>query len=105
MIKANEARAITNEKRKPIPKTPEFQAIMSRIERKINEAVDCGRDNIVLHTYCLPVYNNYSFPKSINTDMIDRDHFWWPYVKEELEKNGYECIAAANTIDAYIVRW
>ena len=102
-ITAKEAAAQSNEIRKPIDATPEFQEIMSRIEREIRRAIDDGLRSIEIISYCLPVYNNYTFPSFIKR-IDDLDHFWWPFVRDELVKNGFK-VGETITRDHYIVSW
>ena len=104
MITATEARKLTNENLEPVSGSVEFKAIMARIERDIRKAIANGRENIEIISYVLPVFNNYKFPKCVNKDKIDKDHFWWPYVKAELEANGFK-ISKTIVRDHYIVAW
>lgn len=104
MITAAEARKLTNEILEPVNGSVEFKAIMARIERDIRTAIANGLEKIEIIGHVLTVYNDYKFPKCVNRDAIDRDHFWWPYVKAELEKNGFE-IRNTMTCDNYIVAW
>jgi len=104
MITAAEARKLTNEILEPVGGSIEFKAIMAKIEREIRTAISNGLEKIEIIGHVLQVYNDYKFPKCVNRDMIDRDHFWWPYVKAELEKNGFE-IRNTMTCDHYIVAW
>ena len=104
MINAEEARKLTDEILEPVSGSVEFKAIMARIERDIRTAISDGLDKIEIIGHVLPVYNDYKFPKCINKDKIDKDHFWWPYVKEELEKNGFK-ILNMFTCGHYIVAW
>jgi hypothetical protein len=104
MITANEARKLSDEILKPINCSPEFKAIMNKIEHKIKKAIMDGLEKIKIISYTLPILNDYKFPKGINTSAIDRDHFWWPYVKTELENNGFK-IFSTITSDHYVVAW
>ena len=104
MITANEARKLTNEVLEPVSGSVEFKAIMAGIERDIRRAIADGLEKIEISTYVLEVYNDYKYPNCVNKNTIDRDHFWWTYVRKELEKNGFKI---SNTIacDHYIVAW
>ena len=104
MLTAKEARERSNKILKPVPETPEFKKIMSRIEGEISMAIDDGLESIKIEAYVLKVYNDYRFPKFINSNKIDKDRFWWPFVKAELERLGYKCL---NTIteDTYKICW
>lgn len=104
MITVAEARKLSDEILEPVSGSVEFKAIMVRIERDIRKAISDGLEKIEIIGHVLPVYNNYNFPKCINRDKIEKDHFWWPYVKTELEKNGFE---SRNTMTCghYIVAW
>ena len=104
MITATEARKLTDEILEPISGSVEFKAIMARIERDIRTAISDGLEKIEIIGHVLPIYNDYAFPKCINKDKIDKDHFWWPYVKVELEKNGFK-ISSTITCDHYIIAW
>lgn len=104
MITANEARKLTDEILEPVSGSVEFKAIMAGIERKIRKAIADGLENIEIIAYTLPVLNNNKFPQCINRNQIDRDHFWWPYVKAELEKNGFK-IFNTITCDHYEIAW
>ena len=104
MITAAEARKRTDEILEPVSGSVEFKAIMAAIERDIRKAVSDGLEKIEIIAYTLQVYNGYKFPKCINRDKIDKDHFWWPYVKTELEKNGFK-ISDMTMRDHYIVAW
>ena len=104
MITAAEARRLTDEILEPASGSVEFKAIMAGVERKIRKAIADGLEKIEILSYTLPVLNNYKFPKNVNTSKIDKDHFWWPYVKTELEKNGFK-ISNTITYDRYIVAW
>lgn len=104
MITATEARKLTDEILEPVSGSVEFKAIMAGIEREIRKAIADGLENIKIIAYTLQVMNNYKFPKSVNKDKIDKDHFWWPYVKAELEQNGFK-ISNTTTYDHYIVAW
>ena len=104
MITATEARKLTDEILEPVSGSVEFKAIMAAIERDIRTAISDGLEKIEIIAYVLPTLNNYKFPKCINRDKINKDHFWWPYVKAELEKNGFE-IRNTMTCDHYIVAW
>lgn len=104
MITATEARKLTDEILEPISGSVEFKAIMAGIERNIRTAISDGLEKIEIISYTLPTMNNYKFPKCVNRDAIDKDHFWWPYVKAELEKNGFK-ISKTMTCDHYIVAW
>ena len=104
MITASEATRMSNEKLKDIDKTPEFLQIMQRIENKIRDAIaDCKR-YIEIISYTLPEYNRCKFPSFVNRNKINRDKFWWQYVRSELEKNGFK-IYNTDTIDHYLVEW
>lgn len=104
MITAAEARKLTDEILEPVSGSIEFKAIMAGIERDIRKATADGLEKIEIIAYTLQATNSYKFPKCINRDKIDRDHFWWPYVKAELEKNGFK-ILKTITRDHYIVAW
>ena len=104
MITATEARKLTDEILEPVSGSVEFKAIMARIERDIREAISDGLEKIEIIGHVLQVYNDYNFPKCINRGKINGDTFWWPYVKAELEKNGFE-IRNTMTCDHYIVAW
>ena len=104
MITANEARKLTNEILEPVSGSIEFKAIMAGIDRNIRRAVSDGLEKIEILAYTLQVLNNYKFPKGVNVSKIDHEHFWWPYVKAELEKNGFK-ISKTITVDHYIVAW
>ena len=104
MITANEARKLTNEILEPVSGSVEFKGIMAGIEREIRKAIADGLEKIEIISYTLQVMNNYNFPKCVNIGKIDKDHFWWPYVKTELEKNGFK-IFNTITSDHYIVAW
>ena len=104
MITANEARKLTNEVLEPVSGSIEFRAIMVKIEREIRTAIADGLEKIEIIGHTLRVYNGYRFPKCVNENKIDKDHFWWPYVKTELEKNGFK-IFNTITYDHYIVAW
>ena len=104
MITAKEARKRTDAILKPVEKSAEFKAIMDRIESDINAAVNDGLESIVIKTHVLPVLNGYHYPEYINRNAIDSDHFWWPYVKAELERNGFSC-CSTMTCDTYRVCW
>lgn len=104
MITATEARKLTDEILEPVSGSIEFKAIMAAIERDIRKAIADGRQSIEIISYTLQVMNNYKFPKCVNRDAIDKDHFWWPYVKAELEANGFK-ISRTMTCDHYIVSW
>jgi len=104
MITAKEARKLSDEILKPVNSSPEFKDIMNSIERSIRAAIADGLEQIEIISYTLSARNNFNFPSYINANAIDRDHFWWPYVKTELENNGFR---VSNTItrDHYIVAW
>jgi hypothetical protein len=104
MITAAEATRMSNEKLKDIDKTPEFLEIMRCIENKIRVAIIDGKRSISIISYVLAVYNRYKFPSFVNRNTINRDKFWWKYVRSELEKNGFK-IYKTNTIDHYVVEW
>lgn len=104
MITAKEARKLTDEILEPVSGSVEFKAIMAAIERNIRTAIADGLEKIEIIGHVLPVYNDYEFPKCINKDKINKDHFWWPYVKAELEKNGFK-IRNTTVCDHYIVAW
>ena len=104
MITAAEARKMTNEILEPIYGSVEFLTIMSSIEREIKTAVSNGLESIEIISYTLPVMNNYKFPKCVNADKINKDHFWWHYVKDVLVKNGFK-ISNTTVFDHYIVSW
>lgn len=104
MITATEARKMTNENLEPVSGSVEFKAIMARIERDIRKAIADGLEKIEIISYLLPVFNNCKFPPCINRDKIDHNHFWWPYVKTELEANGF-MISKTIVRDHYIVAW
>ena len=104
MITATEARKLTNEILEPVSGSVEFKAIMAAVERDIRKAIADGLESIEIISYCLAVMNGYKLPKCINRERIDLDHFWWPYVKEELEKNGFK-ISRTLTCDHYTVAW
>lgn len=104
MITATEARKLTDEILEPVSGSVEFKAIMARIERDIRKAIADGRQSIEIISYVLQVMNNYKFPKCVNRATIDEDNFWWPYVKAELETNGFK-ISKTMTCDHYIVTW
>ena len=104
MITAAEARKLTDEIIEPVSGSVEFKAIMARIDRDIRKAIANGLEKIEIIGYVLPTYNNYTFPKCINANKIDEDCFWWPYVKEELEKNGFR-VSKTITCDHYTVAW
>lgn len=104
MIIANEARKLTNEILEPVSGSVEFKAIMAAIERDIRKAIADGLEKIEIIGHVLKVYNNYKYPKCINASKVDPDYFWWPYVKTELEKNGFK-IFNTITCDHYIVAW
>ena len=104
MITATEARKLTNEILEPVSGSVEFKAIMAKIERDIQKAIADGLEKIEIISYVLQVYNDYKFPKCVNRGAINGDTFWWPYVKAELEKNGFK-IRNTMTCDHYIVAW
>lgn len=104
MITAKEARKLTDEILEPVGGSVEFKAIMAAIERNIRTAIADGLEKIEIIGHVLPVYNDYKFPKCINRDKINKDCFWWPYVKAELEKNGFE-IHNTTVCGHYIVAW
>ena len=104
MITATEARKLTDEILEPVSGSVEFKAIMAAIERDIRKAIVDGLEKIEIISYTLQVLNNYKFPKCINREKIDKDHFWWPYVKAELEQNGFK-VSRTITCDHYIVAW
>ena len=104
MITATEARRLTDEILEPVSGSIEFKAIMAGIDRIIRKAILDGLEKIEILAYTLQVLNDYKFPKCINISKIDREHFWWPYVKAELEKNGFK-ISKTITVDHYIVSW
>lgn len=104
MITATEARKLTDEILEPVSGSVEFKAIMARIERDIREAISDGLEKIEIIGHVLPVYNDYKFPKCINRDKINKDCFWWPYVKTELEKNEFK-VSGTMTYGHYIVAW
>ena len=104
MITAAEARKLTNEILEPVNGSVEFKAIMAGIERDIRKAIADGLEKIEIIAYTLKAYNDYTFPECVNAGEIDADHFWWPYVKTELEKNGFK-ISNTITRDHYTVSW
>ena len=104
MITAKEARKLSDEILKPVNSSPEFKDIMDSIEHNIRTAIANGLEQIEIISYTLSACNNYTFPSYINANAIDRNHFWWPYVKEELEKNGFR-VSNTITCDHYIVAW
>jgi len=104
MITATEARKLTDEILEPVSGSVEFKAIMAGIERDIRKAIADGLEKIEIIAYTLQVMNNYKFPKCVNRDKINGDTFWWPYVKAELEQNGFK-ISRTMTCDHYIVSW
>jgi hypothetical protein len=104
MITATEARKLTDEILEPVSGSIEFKAIMAAIERKIRKAIANGLEEIEIISYTLQVLNGNKFPKCINRDKINKDHFWWPYVKTELEENGFT-ISNTPVCDHYIVSW
>lgn len=104
VITAAEARELSNRILKPVTGSVEFLAIMAKIDRDIRKAVSDGLEEIEIKAYVLQVYNDYKFPKCVNASKIDREQFWWPYVKEELEKLGYK-ISKTIVADNYIVSW
>jgi hypothetical protein len=104
MITATEARKLTNENHEPVSGSVEFKAIMVRIERDIRKAIADGRESIEIISYLLPVFNNCKYPSFINRDKIDNNHFWWPFVKTELEANGFK-ISKTIVSDHYTVAW
>lgn len=104
MITAKEARKLTDEILEPVSGSVEFKAIMAKIERDIRTAISDGLEKIEIIGHVLKVYNGYNYPKCVNANKVDTDHFWWPYVKAELEKNGFE-IRNTMTCDHYIVAW
>ena len=104
MITAKEARKLTDEILEPVNGSVEFKAIMAGVERDIRMAISDGLEKIKITSYTLPALNNFKFPKCINSSKIDKDYFWWPYVKAELKKNGYK-ILSTSTRDDYIVAW
>jgi hypothetical protein len=104
MITANEARKLSDEILKPVSGSIEFKAVMAQIDRDIRRAVKNGLEEITIKTYLLPVYNNYKFPKCVNLSKIDKDDFWWPYVKTELEKLGFK-IFSTIVHETYKVAW
>ena len=104
MITANEARKLTNDVLEPISGSVEFKAIMAKIENEIRQAIADGLESIEIISYCLSVYNGYKYPKCVNREKINGDKFWWPYVKEELEKNGFK-VMNTITCDHYTVAW
>lgn len=104
MITAAEARTRSNKILYPVSETPEFKTIMSKLDADIRKAVEDGRESIEVISYCLAVLNNYKYPEFINRKEIDTNHFWWPFVKDELQKNGFT-IRSTMTCDHYIVAW
>ena len=104
MITATEARRLTDEILEPVSGSIEFKAIMAGIDRIIRKAILDGLEKIEILAYTLQVLNDYKFPKCINISKIDREHFWWPYVKAELERNGFK-ISNTGVCDHYIVSW
>lgn len=104
MITANEARKLTNEILDPVRSSVEFKAIMAGVERKIRNAIADGLESIEIISYTLQVLNDYKFPKCVNRAKIDKDHFWWPYVKTELEKNGFK-VSKTIVRDHFNIAW
>ena len=104
MITATEARKRTDKVLQPVEHSNEFKVIMDHIEADICRAINDGRENILVEANVLQVYNDYKFPVGINSHAIDRTHFWWPFVKAELEKLGYKC-RETITCDTYKVCW
>ena len=104
MITAEEARKLTDNILYPVSTSPEFKKIMQRLDREIHHAIADGRETLMIKGYCLPVYNNYKYPKGINYKAIDRDTFWVPYVKKELDRNGFK-VRDTFTVNTYMICW